>query len=247
MEAIMKQDFINLLKNKPIMMYLVVYPPLLILVTGFVFQSLFNQEILSSYDYYGVTMLVFLTTATVIILPELMFGHHVKHANFRIIYSPVSREKIYLSKIIVAFTIPYILLSTYILIFNYLGFVNYGGERVLNLIFIEFFLLLFSITFGGAFCVLVKNEDMSTKVLNLVVNILAAVSGVYFPIYILGKNIAKISEYSPISMVINTIDKIIYDNDFTSFVPTIIVLVSFSALFILLIHTNYHPEKYGKE
>lgn len=247
MKTIMKQDFLNLFKNKPIMMYLVVYPPLLILVTGFVFQNLFDKNILSSYDYYGVTMLVFLTTATVIILPELMFGSHVKYANFRIIYSPVSREKMYLSKIIVAFIVPYILLSTYVLIFNYFGIVNYGGNQVLNLIFIEFFLLLFSITFGGAFCVLVKNEDLSTKVLNLVVNILAAISGVFFPIYILGKNIAKISEYSPISMVINTIYEVIYDNNFSSFIPTIVVLLGFSALFILLIHINYHPEKYGKE
>lgn len=247
MKIIMKQDFLNLLKNKPIMMYLIVYPPLLILVTGFVFQNLFNQDILSSYDYYGVTMLVFLTTATVIILPELMFGSHVKYANFRIIYSPVSREKMYLSKIIVAFIVSYALLSIYVLMFNYLGVVNYGGNQVSKLIFIEFFLLLFSITFGGAFCVLVKNEDLSTKVLNLVVNILAAVSGVFFPTYILGKKIAEIAEYSPISMVINTIYEIIYDENFTSLIPTIIVLLIFSVLFILVIHMNYHPEKYGKE
>ena len=48
----------NLLKNKPIMMYLLIYPIVLILITGFVFGSIFSDDILTSYDYYGVTMLI---------------------------------------------------------------------------------------------------------------------------------------------------------------------------------------------
>ena len=67
MLTIMKQDTINLLKNKPIMMYLLIYPVVLILVTGFVFGSIFSDDILTSYDYYGVTMMIYLSMATVII------------------------------------------------------------------------------------------------------------------------------------------------------------------------------------
>lgn len=47
-------------------------------------------------------------------------------------------------------------------------------------------------------------------------------------------------------MVLNTIYEVIYDKNFTSIIPTIIFLVGFSVLFILLIHINYHPEKYGR-
>ncbi|MEG0619274.1 MAG: ABC transporter permease [Bacilli bacterium] len=244
MKTIIKQDFFNLLKNKPIMMYLVIYPPLLIIVTGFVFQNYFNNEILSSYDYYGINILVFLTTASVIILPELMFGSNVKHVNFRIIYSPISREKMYISKIIVAVIVPFIIFSSYIFIFNLFKIVNYGSNNAVDMIIIEFFLLLFSISFGGAFCVFSKNEDLSTKILNLIVNLLAAISGVFFPVYLLGKNIEKISIISPISLVLNTIYEIIYDGNFASFIPTISILLFFSVIFISLIHLNYHPEKY---
>ena len=113
MLTIMKQDTINLLKNKPIMMYLLIYPVVLILVTGFVFGSIFSDDILTSYDYYGVTMMIYLSMATVIILPELLFGSNVKYANYRIVYSPIPRYKIYLSKLIVSISISYFILAIY--------------------------------------------------------------------------------------------------------------------------------------
>ncbi len=96
MLTIMKQDTVNLLRNKPIMMYLIIYPVVLILITGLVFESIFSDDILTSYDYCGVTMMIYLSMATVIILPELLFGSNVKYANYRIVYSPIPRYKIYL-------------------------------------------------------------------------------------------------------------------------------------------------------
>lgn len=187
MLTIMKQDTMNLLKNKPIMMYLLIYPVVLILITGFVFGSIFSDDILTSYDYYGVTMMIYLSMATVIILPELLFGSNVKYANYRIVYSPIPRYKIYLSKLIVS--ISYFILAFYMLIFNSTGLVNYGKSNIAYSLLLDLALVTFSITFGGAFCVLLKSEDIATKILNLVINVLAILSGLFFPMYIFGKKL----------------------------------------------------------
>lgn len=246
MLTIMKQDIVNLLKNKPIMMYLLVYPVVLILVTGFVFSSIFSDDILNSYDYYGITMIIYLSMATVIILPELLFGSNVKYANYRIVYSPVPRYKIYLSKLIVSIFISYLILSIYMLIFNGIGLVNYGESNVGYILLLDLALVIFSITFGGAFCLLIKSEDIATKILNLVINVFAILSGLFFPMYIFGEKIADMANLSPISKVMDTFFSIIYDGDYTSLLSTIVTLLLCSTLFLLIIHFKYRPEDFGE-
>lgn len=246
MLTIMKQDTMNLLKNKPIMMYLLIYPIVLILITGFVFGSIFSDDILTSYDYYGVTMLIYLSMATVIILPELLFGSNVKYANYRIVYSPIPRYKIYLSKLIVAISISYLILAFYMLIFNSTGVVNYGKSNIAYSLLLDLALVIFSITFGGAFCVLLKSEDIVTKILNLVINVLAILSGLFFPMYIFGEKIANLSALSPISKVMSTFFSIIYDKNYSSYFNILSILLLCSVLFIIIIHFKYRPENFGE-
>ncbi|MBE7901688.1 ABC transporter permease, partial [Paenibacillus polymyxa] len=90
----------------------------LIWVTGFVFNSIFGDDVLTSYDYYGVTMMIYLSMATVVILPDMLFGSRVKNANNRIIYTPIARTKVYLSKLLVATGFSYGILAAYMLLFN---------------------------------------------------------------------------------------------------------------------------------
>lgn len=246
MLTIVKQDFLNILKNKPIMVYLIVYPVVLILVSGLVFDFMFNDTLLNSYDYYGVTLLIYLSLATVIILPEMFFGTSVKNANFRIIYSPISRWKIYVSKLFVSITMSYTIFSFYILLFNSLGLVNYGGNQVVYILILEFLLITCSILFGGAFCVLVGNEDLVTKTLNLVVNVVAIASGLFFSLHILGDEIEKTTQMIPIAQVTRTYFSIIYDSNLSEFNVTVTTLILLSIIFLIIIHIKYYPEKFGE-
>lgn len=244
MLTIMRQDMLNLLKNRPIMTYLVVYPPLLILITGFSFNGIFSDDVLTAYDYYGITMMIYLSMATVIILPELLFGSQVKYANYRIVYAPIARAKVYLSKLLVSIGFSYAILASYMVIFNASGLVDYGGKSIGSLLFLTLVLVIFSITLGGAFCVLLKNEDLSTKLLNLLINVLAVASGLFFPMYIFGKSIAKIANMSPIAKVSDNFFGIIYANNFHELAGTIGILLICSAIFLAIIHVLYHPEKF---
>ena len=75
------------------------------------------------------------------------------------------------------------------LIFNSIGLVNYGKTNIAYSLLLDLALVTFSITFGGAFCVLLKSEDIATKILNLAINVLAILSGLFFPMYIFGKKL----------------------------------------------------------
>lgn len=70
------------------------------------------------------------------------------------------------------------------IIFNSMGLVNYGKSNIDYILLLDLALVTFSITFGGTFCVLMQNEDIATKILNLVINIFAILSGLFFPMYI---------------------------------------------------------------
>lgn len=244
MFTIMRLDCLHLLKNKPIMTYLLLYPPLLIWVTGFVFNSIFGDDVLTSYDYYGVTMMIYLSMATVVILPDMLFGSRVKNANNRIIYTPIALTKVYLSKLLVATGFSYGILAAYMLLFNAIRFVNFGGSQILPLLLLDLAFVIFAITFGGAFCVILRNEDLSTNLLNLVINVFAIVSGLFFPMKIFGKKIAAIADMSPIAKVSDVFFAIIYDHNFQESITTFAILVAGSCVFLIIIHMLYRPEKF---
>ncbi|UQS81808.1 ABC transporter permease [Bombilactobacillus folatiphilus] len=244
MLTIMKQDLRTLLKNKPIMSYLIVYPPLLIILMGFVCSGMFSGDILTSYDYYGVTMIIYLSLATTIILPEMLFGSHVKLANQRIIYTPIARSKVYLAKLLVAISLSYLILAIYLILFNATGLVNFGGKQISYVLLLDLVLVTFSITLGGAFCVLIKSEDLATKLLNILINVFAVLSGLFFPMTIFGKKAAQISNLSPVSKVTNSFFGVIYDHNLGQVTSTIAILLACSIVFLLIIHLLYRPEKF---
>ena len=132
------------------------------------------------------------------------------------------------------------------IIFNSMGLVNYGKSNINYILLLDLALVTFSITFGGAFCVLMQNEDIATKILNLVINIFAILSGLFFPMYIFGEKIADLSTLSPISKVMSIFFSVIYDKNYSSYFNTLAILLLCSVLFLIIIHFKYHPEDYGE-
>ena len=135
---------------------------------------------------------------------------------------------------------------THLDVYKRQGLVNYGKSNIGYILLLDLALVIFSITFGGAFCVLLKSEDIATKILNLVINVFAILSGLFFPMYIFGKKIANLSTLSPISKVMSTFFSIIYDKNYGSYFNTLVILLLCSALFLIIIHFKYRPENYGE-
>ena len=93
---------------------------------------------------------------------------------------------------------------------------------------------------------MLKSEDIVTKILNLVINVLAILSGLFFPMYIFGEKIANLSALSPISKVMSTFFSIIYDKNYSSYFNTLSTLLLCSVLFVIIIHFKYRPENFGE-
>ena len=65
---------------------------------GFVTKGGFGTELVSSFDYYGVNMLIFSVGMIAITATNAFMEERVKRGNFRIVYAPISKEEIYLLK-----------------------------------------------------------------------------------------------------------------------------------------------------
>lgn len=96
---ILKRDFLNMLFNPMWVFYDTVFPLMLILILGFLNSGAYGNEV-SSYDYYGVAMILYIVLNTATLSANGFMEERIKKGNMRLIYSPLPKSYIYLSKIL---------------------------------------------------------------------------------------------------------------------------------------------------
>lgn len=97
---ILKFDFMNILRTPALLLVNTVFPFILIATMGFVTKSNFGASSVSSYDYYGVNMTIFAVALIAMTAANTFMEEKVRKGNIRILYAPVSKMDIYLSKLI---------------------------------------------------------------------------------------------------------------------------------------------------
>lgn len=95
---IIKFDFMNIIKNPMLLIVNTIFPFILIGVMGLVTSGSFGAGNVSSFDYNGITMMIFVAFLIAMTASNTFMEEKVKRGNTRIIYAPVSKVKIYLSK-----------------------------------------------------------------------------------------------------------------------------------------------------
>ena len=214
---LVKQDVKNIITNKTILLFCIVYPSFLIVMFGFLFSDVYRSETVTSYDYYGVTMICYLSLQAATITPTVFMEERIKKANMRIAFSPVTRTEIYASKLLTTFIFLETAFIIQMIILNATGLVNYGGENFGIILMLITVLLAFSISLGGAICTIVKSEDLTNKIVGITINSVAIFSGVFFPIAKLGTFADNVSNFLPAKMILNTAFQVIYDNSLSRF------------------------------
>ena len=162
---LMKQDFKNAITNSVTVLFCLIYPITLILLFGFLFSNQYSGHIVTSYDFYGVTMIFYLTLVSATIASTVFMEEKIKKANLRVAYSPIPRYKIYLSKVISTFCLLTITFTLNMVILEFTGIVNFGGKNFIYTLLLIIILLFFSITLGCAVCVTLKSQDLTNKLL----------------------------------------------------------------------------------
>ena len=240
----MNQNMRNILFNPSIMMFCLVYPTVLVLLFGFLFSDMYQSDIVTSYDFYGVTMIFYLILQSATITPTVFMEEKNKKGNLRIAYAPVSRVQIYLSKLLTVIVVLTVSFLIHIALLSLTGLVNFGGKNMLWVMSLFFSLMLFMVTLGGAICSLIKSEDLTNKIVGVTINCFAVVSGLFFPVEMLGKFAGDIANATPVKMTLNKIFEIIYDNSLAGYGWIAGITILFTVIFLVIIHKNYHIEDY---
>lgn len=241
---IVKFDFINIVKNPTLLIANTVVPIIIIGVMGFVTKSSYNGSRVGSYDYYGVTMMIFTAIMLAMTATNTFMEEKVKRGNTRIIYAPVSKTKIYFSKLLATYILGTICSSIIIILGQYLMHINFGGKNIFYIMLLINALSFLGCCLGTMFCSIFKNEQLANSIMQIPILIFILLGGSFFPVEGLGKTIAKISVISPIRWVTECAFKIIYDNDFSIFIPTLCVILIFSIACIIVCHITFEPEEY---
>ena len=110
-------------------------------------------------------MLFYLSLVSATIASTVFMEERIKKANLRVAYSPIARYKIYLSKVLSTFCLLAITFTLNMVILEFTGIVNFGGDNFIYVLLLMMILLLFSITLGCAVCVTLKSQDLTNKLL----------------------------------------------------------------------------------
>lgn len=241
---LIKRDFKNLITTPVVIMACVVYPWLLVGLFGFIFSSLYGGEGVSAYDYYGVTMMIYIIIASITITPNTFMEKKLRQGNIRIAYAPVSRISIYMSKILSSYLFMVVTVSINMTAMNYFKIANLGGDNFIYVLILFMAFLLLTVTIGGAVCVILKTEELTNMILSNVASIFALVSGMFFPVDSLGKVVSNLANLSPIKWILDSTFSLIYDNNFQNYKAIIFGLILLSMACLVVMHFNYKPEDY---
>lgn len=238
-----KRDFLNLFFNPMWVFYSSAFPFLLVLILGFLSSGNYGGSV-SSYDYYGVAMIIYAALNTSSISANSFMEERIKKGNMRIIYSPLPKGYIYTSKIAASFIFSSFWHLIVILLLQIVLKVNFGGGSIGYIVVMFLILELFASILGVLFCCIFKSENVANQLLSLVITILAMLGGIFFRLEGLGEAFEKVSYISPLKWIIADIFKIIYDGDFSYYGLTLLILFILSALTLLLCKVFYRTEDY---
>lgn len=238
-----KRDFMNMAVNPMWIFYSTAFPFLLVVILGFLSSGAYGSSV-TSYDYYGITIMIYMIFNTSTLAANSFMEERIKKGNMRIIFSPLPKSFIYLSKIAATFVFSSICHLVVVLLLNLLLKVNFGGVNTLYIILIFLQFELYSCVLGILFCCIFKSENVSNQILSLVITISSVLGGLFFRLDGFGKAVERITCLSPVKWIVTGIFKIIYDKDFSYYVPGMIFLIGLSAAALLLCKILYRTEDY---
>jgi len=242
--AIFKRDLVNIVLNPVLLISNTLFPIVLVVLLGYLTSGNYGAGGVTAYDYYGVTILIFAVLNVSMTASNSFMEKSLKTSNLRIMYAPIRLSYIYLAKIAATFIFTSVCFLGYIALFSLVFGVNFGGVNLLYVILIVLFLNLLSSITGVFFCCIFKSEELTNKIISVVINIFAILGGLFFRLDGLGSAVERISYISPAKWAAEAIFRIIYDNDFSLFVPGILILMVVSAVLLVGCRLTFKVEDY---
>ncbi|WP_054949296.1 ABC transporter permease [Numidum massiliense] len=239
-----KRDLFNLLTDGGLLIYHTLFPLLLIMTLGYLGSGIYGGSGVTAYDYYSVTIMIYSALNVSITAANSFMENNLKRSNLRVLYAPVPKSFVYLSKIAAAFLFTSVCSVALVLLLQTVFGLALGGSNVIYTIAVLLGLHLFSASLGVLLCCVFKSEEMTNKILSMVNNVLAILGGLFFQLDSLGRWAENISYLSPAKWVAETVLRIVYDDDFSFFLPTMATFVVASLLILWGCKRTFKTEDY---
>jgi ABC-2 type transport system permease protein len=236
---IAREDFMNLIKNPMWIFYATVFPILMVVILGFLTKDNYGKEI-GSYDYYGITLILYSLLSCGMTSANAFMEERIKKPNMRIIYAPGRVSSIFFSKIIATFVFSSIMHLFDMVLLCLVFSIHLAAIPQMILLFslVE----LFSITLGIMLCCIFKTEGMTNQILSLVVFLISIFGGLLFSMDGYGEVVRKICSLSPAKWFSNTAFQMIYDNNYSTLLPTVILLTVTIVVMIIISLLTFRKE-----
>lgn len=241
---IVKFDLMNILRNPMLLFMNTLFPLLMIGIMGLVTAGSFGAGDVSSFDYNGVAMMIFTALLISGTATNTFMEEKVKRGNARIVYAPIPKAVIYLSKLVSTYILGVISYSIILIVGQFLFQINFGGGNIGYIILLINLFALFGASLGIMCCCLLKSEEGANAVIPLIVLFFVFFGGVFFPVASLGKVVEHISVLSPVRWVSECAFQIIYEQNFTLFLPVTAFIIIASLVFIMICQITFKPEEY---
>lgn len=235
-------DMLNLFINPTWMCFSILFPFLLITIIGFMTKGMYGETV-TSYDYYGVTLMVYSGLYTGTFSANSFMEERIKKANLRSIYSPIHQWEIPLLKTLATFFYTTFFYTFVAVITGGLFSINYGDSLV------KLWLLFAAINFassslGVLMCCIFKSEGVANQILSIMTNIVALTAGLLFPTAFFGQSFGRFCEKLPLSQVMKSIFELIYDHNSHNYYFSFVGSILTACLFLLLAIYFFKGEDY---
>ena len=241
---IVKFDIRNIVKNPMLLIINTIFPLVIVVMIGYLTSGSYRAGAITSYDYYGVTMMIYTALMVSMTVSNTFMEKTVTNGNLRIVYAPVSKTEIYLSKIISTYLFTTVTYSILMCLMQFGFHINFGGENLFFIIVIVNIFTFFSCCFGTMLCCLLKSEESTNTIVQPINQLLAFFGGLFFPVASLGKFMEEVSNFMPTKWITECTFRVIYDYDFSLYLSTIGLLILGSAVCIAVSQITFKPEEY---
>lgn len=241
---ILKFDFINILKNPSLVVSNTLLPIIMILVMGTITKNRFGVGFASSYEYYGLNMIIFSAALIAMTASNTFMEEKVRKGNTRIVYAPISKFEIYFSKFLSSYLLGLISYTVILIGGQSFFHMNFGGQNIWRIIVLVNSFTMLGCSLGILSCCLFHSEEKANAALQFPIAIFIFFGGVFFAVHRMGGIIIFLSNISPVKWVATSAFRIIYDNDSSLFVPVVLVLMGISLFCIWLCEFAFKPEDY---
>lgn len=222
--VLFSRDLKNLFMNPAWIMFNTVFPLLLVLVLGYLTKGGYGGMGVTSYDFYGVTLLVFSAWSVAMTSTNSFMEQRIMASNLRVLYAPVRPSFVYVSKIMASFVFTNVCFAVLIAVLHFGLGVHFGGPLFGYVAAIVLLLGLLSSALGVMFCCILRSEELANRVLSPVLQLTAVAGGLFFPLDGVSRTLERVSWFSPAKWVAEAVFRIIYDHDLSLFGPTVGVL-----------------------